>query len=127
LESILESKKNIQGVLTESPKRKEIKENLNLPLNTMLKVANTTLSNNFSDIQESERNELSEIISMDYNVLKKEMDILKEDVVVKLKNNLNESKEDGLEDSIKNTIDKIMDAKCTHYDFYKLKKLSLGL
>jgi hypothetical protein len=127
LESILESKKNIQRVLTESPKRKEIKENLNLPLNTMLKVANTTLSNNFSDIQESERNELSEIISMDYNVLKKEMDILKEDVVVKLKNNLNESKEDGLEDSIKNTIDKIMDAKCTHYDFYKLKKLSLGL
>lgn len=127
LESILESKKNIQNTLVDSPKRKEIKESLNLPLTTMLKVANTTLTNNFSNIQESERKELSEIVSMEPSLLKTEMKKLKEDVVKKLKNNLNESKEEGIEDSIKKTIDKIMDAKCTHYDFYKLKKLSLGL
>jgi hypothetical protein len=127
LESILESKKNIKNLLTKEPSRKDVSEKYNVPISTMVKIANESLKKEISTLSITEQKELESIVSLSYDDLVVEMKNLKNHVVDKLKSNLNESKEDELKDSIKKTIGKIMDAKCTHYDYYKLKKLSLGL
>ena len=45
----------------------------------------------------------------------------------KILKSLNESKEDEIKTMISQTITKISDSKCTHYDLYKLRKLNQGL
>jgi len=126
LESVLESKKNIKKTLI-SEEKTNIKESINLPISSMVTIANKTLSKQFSNLSEGDRKELKEIMSLDKVELKKEMSKLKEDVKLKLKNTLNESSDSELQNKINQTINKIMETKCNHYDYYKLKKLSLGL
>ncbi len=127
LESILESKKNIKNLLIKEPSRKEISENYNMPISTMVKIANESLKKEISTLPISEQKELESIVSLSYDDLVVEMKNLKNDVVKKLKSSLNESKEIDLKESINKTINKVMDSKVSHYDYYKLKKLSLGL
>ena len=59
--------------------------------------------------------------------LETEFNSLKESVISNLKGSLNESKEDEIKAMIGQTITKISDSKCTHYDLYKLRKLNQGL
>jgi hypothetical protein len=127
LESILESKKNIKQILTKEPDNKKINENINIPISTMVKIANESIKKEVSNLTLSEQKEIEEIVYMSYDDLKKEMSKLKENVVNDLKTTLNESKEIDLKESINKTINKVMDSEISHYDYYKLKKLSLGL
>lgn len=127
LENILESKKNIKNIITKEENRKEIKENVNIPISSMVRIANENIKKEVSNLTLSEQKEIEEIVSMSYDDLKKEMSKLKENVVNDLKTTLNESKEIDLKESINKTINKVMDSEISHYDYYKLKKLSLGL
>jgi|688.fasta_scaffold40004_3 hypothetical protein len=126
LESVLESKNNIKKTLI-SEEKITVKENINLPISSMVSIANKTLSKQISNLSEGDKKELESILTMDYDTMKKDFNSLKEDVVKKLKITLNESSESSVGDSISKTIEKIMDAKCNYYDYYKLKKLNLGL
>ena len=127
LENILESKKNIRNIIIKDEVKKQVTESLNLPISSIVKIANENLKSEISSLDESEKNELNSIISMDFEKMKKEFNVLKEDVVKKLKTTLNESSEKDIDNTISKTIEKIIDAKCNYYDYYKLKKLSLGL
>jgi hypothetical protein len=126
LEFVLESKKRIiTNIISEE--KKEIKESINLPLNTMLKVANSKLNDELTNISESERKELVELSSLTESEIKTEIDTLKENVISNLKVSLNESKETELKDTIENTIKKISESKYDKYNLYKLRKLNQGL
>jgi hypothetical protein len=126
LEFVLESKKRIiTNIISEE--KKEIKESINLPLNTMLKVANNKLNDELTNISESERKELVELSSLTESEIKTEIDTLKENVISNLKVSLNESKETELKDTIENTIKKISESKYDKYNLYKLRKLNQGL
>ena len=57
LETVLESKKRIINTIISEDKLK-IKESINLPLKTMLRVANDRLNKELSNINETERKEL---------------------------------------------------------------------
>jgi F0F1-type ATP synthase membrane subunit b/b' len=128
LEVVLESKKQIKKVLTENTKKEEVvTENYNLPISTMVSIANKKLSEEFSNLNESDKNELKQIVSLSSNDLKKEVNGLKEDIVSKLKNKINESSEKDLELTITETINKVMESKVDHYNLYKLRKLNEGL
>jgi hypothetical protein len=128
LEVVLESKKQIKKVLTENTKKEElVKENFNLPISAMVNIANKKLSEEFSNLNESDKNELKQIVSLSSNDLKKEVNGLKEDIVSKLKNKINESSEKDLELTITETINKVMESKVDHYNLYKLRKLNEGL
>ena len=105
LETVLESKKRIINTII-SEDKKEIKESINLPLKTMLRVANDSLSD---------------------KSIKLEIDTLKENVISNLKTSLNESKENDLKDTIENTIKKISESKYDKYNLYQLRKLNQGL
>ena len=126
LETVLESKKRIINTII-SEDKKEIKESINLPLKTMLRVANDRLNKELSNISESERRELIELSSLSDKSIKLEIDTLKENVISNLKTSLNESKENDLKDTIENTIKKISESKYDKYNLYQLRKLNQGL
>ena len=127
LETVLESKKNIISTIISEEIKKQIKESVNLPLSTMVKVAEENLKGEMSNLTESEKNELVSISSLSKEELETEFNSLKESVISNLKGSLNESKEDEIKAMIGQTITKISDSKCTHYDLYKLRKLNQGL
>lgn len=94
LESVLESKRKIKSTLTEGVKEvKKPTTNFNVPLTSMLKIANSTLNNHFATLSEQEKKELNSIVSLSSSEIKKEMDLLKKEAISKLKSNLNESKD----------------------------------
>ena len=126
LETVLESKKRIINTIISEDKLK-IKESINLPLKTMLRVANDRLNKELSNISESERKELIELSSLSDKAIKLEIDTLKENVISNLKTSLNESKENDLKDTIENTIKKISESKYDKYNLYQLRKLNKGL
>ena len=126
LETVLESKKRIINTIISEDKVK-IKESINLPLKTMLRVANDRLNKELSNISESERRELIELSSLSDKSIKLEIDTLKENVISNLKTSLNESKENDLKDTIENTIKKISESKYDKYNLYQLRKLNQGL
>ena len=127
LETVLESKKNIISTIISEETKKQIKESVNLPLSTMVKVAEENLKGEMLNLSESEKNELVSISSLSKEELETEFNSLKESVISNLKGSLNESKEDEIKTMISETITKISDSKCTHYDLYKLRKLNQGL
>ena len=126
LETVLESKKRIINTIISEDKLK-IKESINLPLKTMLRVANDRLNKELSNISESEKKELIELSSLSDKSIKLEIDTLKENVISNLKTSLNESKEKDLKDTIENTIKKISESKYDKYNLYQLRKLNQGL
>ena len=126
LETVLESKKRIINTII-SENKIEIKESINLPLKTMLRVANDRLNKELSNISESERKELIELSSLSDKSIKLEIDTLKENVISNLKTSLNESKENELKDTIENTIKKISESKYDKYNLYQIRKLNQGL
>lgn len=126
LETVLESKKRIINTIISEDKVK-IKESINLPLKTMLRVANDRLNKELSNINETERKELIELSSLSDKSIKLEIDTLKENVISNLKTSLNESKEKDLKDTIENTIKKISESKYDKYNLYQLRKLNQGL
>ena len=127
LESILESKKNIKNILTKEENRKEITESINIPISSMVKIANENLKKELGYLNENDKKELDEILSLNGEELKENFDNLKNLVLENLKVSINESSDKELESTINKTINKVMESKCNHYDYYKLKKLSLGL
>lgn len=126
LETVLESKKRIINTMISEDKL-DIKESINLPLNTMLRVANDRLNKELSNISEVERKELIDLSSLSDRDIKLEIDTLKENVISNLKTCLNESKENDLKDTIENTIKKISESKYDKYNLYQLRKLNQGL
>ena len=126
LETVLESKKRIINTII-SEDKKEIKESINLPLKTMLRVANDRLNKELSNISETERKELIGLSSLSDKAIKLEIDTLKKNVISNLKTSLNESKENDLKDTIENTIKKISESKYDKYNLYQLRKLHQGL
>jgi hypothetical protein len=128
LESVLESKNKIKKTLiSESKKLNESCHTSNLPISSMVKIANETLKNEFSSLNESDRKELNSILTLTLDEVKTEMGELKESVIKGLKGTINESKDSELVKTIENTIKKINESKVDHYNLHKLRKLNLGL
>ena len=93
----------------------------------MINVANKTVKNFISSLNESEQKELNKILSTPKNILVKKYDKIKDDVKEKLGDRrLTES-----DDETVNTIDKVLDRLQTEsfneLNLYKLIKLSDSL
>lgn len=128
LEIVLESKNKIKKTLiSESNKLNESSHTSNLPISSMVKIANETLKNEFSSLNESDRNELNSILTLTLDDVKTEMVGLKENVIKGLKETLNKEKDSELVEAIESTIKKINESKDDYYNLYKLRKLNSGL
>jgi hypothetical protein len=127
LETVLESKKNIKETLIKEFKNTLQKESFNLPISSVVKIANESLKKEIGILNENDKKELDEILKLNGEELKENFEKTKKIVLENLKSSINESHDNELKGAIDKTINKIMGAKCNHYDYYKLKKLSLGL
>lgn len=127
LENILESKKEISKILTTTKEIKKNDNSINLPLKTMVKVANTKLNENMLNLSEDEKKELKEIVKLDKTELKNKIVDLKKLIMDDLNTKLNESVDNDLKSTIQKTIQKIDDSTIDFYNYYKLKNLQEGL
>lgn len=127
LSTVLESKTKIKSTLISEETISKLEESVNLPISTMIKVADENIKMELKNISESERKIIQELSSMSEDEVKIEMDNLKENVISNLKSSLNESKDSDLTATIENTIKKIVESPYDRYNLYKLRNLSKGL
>jgi hypothetical protein len=111
--------------LSESLTQKEVKNSTktNLPLSTMVNIANKTITNYIDGLNESEKKELSSLLSADDKVLNEEFNNMQTKVVEKL-SGLKESESDNVvKVKLQETIDKVSNETYNKIGYYKLKNL----
>lgn len=99
---------------------------VNVPLKSMVSIANKTLSKFLEKLNESEQKELNEIIKMTEKEIKENFKTIKEEVISKLKSHLENSDSESKE-KITETISVIESKESNKVEFYKLKELSKSL
>lgn len=126
----LESKIESRNVIKENLQKTEIKQSkeiINLPISTMVQMANKTIENHIEGLNESEKKELIQLLSQDDKTLNEEFNKLQESVISKL-NTLKESTEDNsIKNKIEETLSKVSQEKYDKLNFFKLKNLSENL
>jgi hypothetical protein len=122
LEKLVESSLRIKKLISDKSEVKETKT-INLPLSSMIKVGTNIFNNRFSDITESEKKELNNILSMDKKTLETQINESKKNVIEKLKSTLNESEDKELHNKIHDTIEKINDSEISFLTLYRIKEL----
>lgn len=124
LEEKINSKKNI----TETLKKKTIPQNntINLPISTMVNVANKTIMNHIESLNESDKNELFKLLSKDRKETEKEFTVLKENVISKL-NTLSKSSDKETNEKINQTITKVKQDKFNLVSYIQLRNLNESL
>ena len=120
LENKIQSKKVLAESLTKSEKPQS--DVINLPLSSMLKMANTVISNYIEGLNESDKKELEKLLSENDSELKSKFDVMKEEVINKLINHRDNS-DTETSTRIEETISKIKNEKFDKLSFYKLKSL----
>lgn len=119
------ARKNIIKVL--SSNKDNLKESINIPLKSMVDVANQTLSNFIENLDESSKKELIKIVSEDTERLKLKFDVLKEMTLGKL-NNIKEQNEDSeIKQKISETIGKIENEEFSQINYIRLKNLEQSI
>jgi hypothetical protein len=93
----------------------------------MLKVANSKLNDEITNLSESEKNDIKEIVSLSKTELENRMENLKECIIENLKVKINESTESDLKNTIEKTVNKIQNSPVDFYNYYKLRQLQEGL
>ena len=115
------SKKNIVSVLT-SPKN-VVKESINIPLKSMVKIANQTLTNYIENLDESSKKEFLQIMSEDTKILEDKFETIRESAITKLNSLLENEQEFELKTKLSETIDRLKNEKFDQLNFLKLKTL----
>ena len=126
LETLLESKKNILNIIS-SKNETKINESINLPISSMLKVANQNLNSELKNISESDLKEIESLSNMTKEELKENIIKIQESIIPKLKSTLNESTDSSVQSKIEQTIQKIKNSPIDKYNLYQLRKLNQGL
>ena len=118
----VESKKNIINILTKSPN--VVKENLNLPLKSMVSIANQTINSFVENMTEENKKEFLKIISEDTDVLVENYKNLKDSTIEKINSLIESNIEYELKDKLIETIDKLSNEEFNQINYLKLKTLS---
>ena len=122
LENKVRSKKVIVEGLKKTPVV-EIKETILLPLSSMVKVANKSIEEFVSNLNESEKKELNLFLKEDVSVLVERFESLKDEAVVKLVVVLESESDESVKNTINETIDNIRTKKFDRLEYFKLKNL----
>jgi hypothetical protein len=115
------AKKSIVQVITTS--KESIKESINIPISSMVTVANQTVNNYILTLDEAAKKEFFQIVSEDTKVLETKFETIRESAISKLI--VLQDKEDSqdIKEKISETINKIKIEKFDQLNFLKLKNL----
>jgi hypothetical protein len=125
IESRIKSKKLISETLRKLPV--VTTEGINLPLSTMVSVANKTIKNYIDGLNESDKKELMSLLSEDDNTLTEKYNTIKETVVEKLTNMKDSSDDNSVKSRIDETLSKVLAEKYDKLTYFKLKSLNENL
>jgi len=125
IESKLKSRKSISESLRKLPITKT--DSIDLPLSTMVSVANKTIKSYIDGLNESDKKELIALLSEDDSTLNEKYDTLKEGVVTKLTEMKNASTDNSMQTRIEDTISKVISEKYDKLTYFKLKNLKENL
>jgi hypothetical protein len=115
------AKKSIVKILTSE--KKTVKESINIPIKSMVNIANQTLRNYIENLSENEKKEFFQIISEDTKTLETKFETLRESTISKLNTILENEQEFEVKTKISETIDRIKNEKFDQLNFLKLKNL----
>lgn len=121
IESIIKSKKRIMETLQG---KKTTESLINLPIKTMVNLANKGLSEFVLTMDEGSKKELTDIISLSSDEVKTSFNVLRETTIKKLEDTLLEQTDIDMVKKINDTIEKIKSDTPTNLSLYKLRKLS---
>jgi hypothetical protein len=115
------SKKNITNVLTSN--NNTIKESINIPLKSMVTIANQALHKYIETLDESSKKEFIQLISEDTKTLEDKFETIRENTIKKLNSILEKEQEIELKTKLSETINKLKSEKFDQLNFLKLKNL----
>jgi hypothetical protein len=119
----IQSKKNIISILTSNSKT--IKESINIPIKSMVNIANQTLRTYIETLDENTKKEFFQLISEDSKSLETKFETLKESTITKLQSILDKEEEFELKTKISETIDRLKTEKFDQVNFLKIKNLEV--
>jgi hypothetical protein len=117
----LDSKKNIVKILTSETKK--VNESINIPIKSMVSIANQTLRNYIETMDESSKKEFFQLISEDSKTLESKFDLIRESAITKLSVLLEKENEFETKTKISETIERLKIEKFDQISFMKLKTL----
>jgi hypothetical protein len=119
------AKNNLISNLTKSPN--SLKESINLPLTSMVSVANQTLKNYIETMDESTKKDFFKVIKSDQNDLEKEFGTIKESAINKLQTILEGENEFELKTKISETIDRLKNEEFNQMNFVRISSLEKSI
>jgi len=125
LENKIKSKKIILENI--KSKKEDQKEIINVPINSMVKVANKTVENYISSLNESERKELKKILSTPKETLVEDYNSQKESVISKLSEQKDNENDKEVVNTIEEVLNKLQTESFSELNYFKLKQLNEGL
>jgi hypothetical protein len=124
LENKIKSKKTILESLKTNPKSQ--KEIIEVPLNSMVNVANKTVEKFISSLSESEQKELKTILATPKETLVENYNKIK-DVVLNKLNGKKEESDSETQETINKVLNKLQTESFNELNYYKLKQLNEDL
>lgn len=127
--TILEKKISSRKVIKESISKKPIqktKDVVKLPISTMINVANKTISSYIEKLDESQKQELKNLLTTPETELNANFNVVKKELLNKL-NSLKEGVDTETKNRINETIEKVSSEECNVLTYVKLKSLKENL
>lgn len=125
LENKIKSKKIIIEGLVKNNETKN--ETIKVPLKTMVKIANKTVGNFISSLNENEKKELVELLKTPKGKINENYLKEKEVVLVKLNERKNKENDNETIKTIDQVIEKLQKESFSEINYFKLKSLNEGL
>lgn len=117
----INAKKSIIKKLQEN--KETVKESINIPIKSMVSIANQTLRSYLDNLDENTKKEFFKLISEDTSTLESKFDELKETTISKLNSLLEKESETEIKSKLTETIDRLKLEKFDQLNFLKLKTL----
>jgi hypothetical protein len=126
IESRLKSKKVISENLIKSPETKKT-ELVNLPISTMMNIANKTFSNYVENLNESDRQDLIKFLKTEDSELEPQFESIKNEVKTKLTSLKEGTQDNDTLDRVEETITKVDSETYNKLSYFRLKNLNESL
>lgn len=126
----LENKIKSKKILIENLSKTEqsvLNEPIKVPLKTMVKVANKTIENFISSLNEGEKKELVNLLKMPKDQINENYNREKETVLEKLSERKNKENDSETIKTIEQVIEKLQKESFSEINYFKLKNLNEGL
>ena len=115
------AKKNILKIITST--KETVKESINIPISSMVAVANQTVNNYILNLDENSKKEFFQIVSEDTKTLETKFETIRESAISKLMTLQDTEESEDIKTKISETINRVKSEKFDQLNFLKLKNL----